>query len=240
MEEKQISRDKDRRILDRKSGTITSRMSELCREEPESRGVNTILGQGGWSLGNIDAVGLLLLNTRHALGAFQLTKTRAKFSTVLWNTDGKEYCDLFTSNVRKKETTWKVILMVKREIKEGAPSPLLLHRQRYYPVKTGRYVETHTKDLRRVRHPRTNSSVPCDAHTYARRRPLKFCNMLLFGLSEYLRDLPYPSAIVVTLTDIDNPQEKLAGYLESRIFPGHASALESRFSLLERELKWLS
>lgn len=130
--------------------------------------------------------------------------------------------------------------MVKREIKEGAPSPLLLHRQRYYPVKTGRYVETHTKDLRRVRHPRTNSSVPCDAHTYARRRPLKFCNMLLFGLSEYLRDLPYPSAIVVTLTDIDNPQEKLAGYLESRIFPGHASALESRFSLLERELKWLS
>lgn len=54
--------------------------------------------------------------------------------------------------------------------------------------------------------------------------------MLLFGLNEYLRDLPYPSAIVVTLTDIDNPQEKLAGYLESWIFPGHASALESRFS----------
>lgn len=52
-------------------------MSELCREEPESRGVNTILGQGGWSLGNIDAVGLLLLNTRHALGAFQFLKSRS-------------------------------------------------------------------------------------------------------------------------------------------------------------------
>ncbi|KAG7204661.1 hypothetical protein KM043_005076 [Ampulex compressa] len=62
--------------------------------------------------------------------------------------------------------------------------------------------------------------------------PSKFCNMLLFRLSEYLRGLAYPSAIVVALTDIDNPQEKLAGYLESRIFPGHASALESRPSFL--------
>lgn len=51
--------------------------------------------------------------------------------------------------------------------------------------------------------------------------------MLLFSLSEYLRDLAYPSPIVLALTDIDNPQEKLAGYLESRIFPGHASALEA-------------
>jgi len=51
--------------------------------------------------------------------------------------------------------------------------------------------------------------------------------MLLFGLSEYLRGRFYPSAIVVVLTDIDNPQEKLAGYLESWIFPGYASALES-------------
>ena len=50
--------------------------------------------------------------------------------------------------------------------------------------------------------------------------------MLLFSLSEYLRDLTYPSPIVLALTDIDNPQKKLAGYLESRIFPGHASALE--------------
>lgn len=50
--------------------------------------------------------------------------------------------------------------------------------------------------------------------------------MLLFSLSEYLRDLAYPSPIVPALTDIDNPQKKLAGYLESRIFPGHASALE--------------
>lgn len=50
--------------------------------------------------------------------------------------------------------------------------------------------------------------------------------MLLFSLSEYLRDLTYPSPIVLVLTDIDNPQKKLAGYLESRIFPGHASALE--------------
>lgn len=49
--------------------------------------------------------------------------------------------------------------------------------------------------------------------------------MLLFGSSEYLRDRFHPSAIVVALTDIDNPQEKLAGYLESRIFPGYASAL---------------
>lgn len=43
--------------------------------------------------------------------------------------------------------------------------------------------------------------------------------MLLFSLSEYLRDLAYPSPIVPALTDIDNPQKKLAGYLESRIFP---------------------
>lgn len=50
--------------------------------------------------------------------------------------------------------------------------------------------------------------------------------MLLFSLSEYLRDLACPSPIVPALTDIDNPQKKLAGYLESRIFPGHASALE--------------
>lgn len=59
----------------------------------------------------------------------------------------------------------------------------------------------------------------------------EFCNMLLFSLSEHLRDLACPSPIVLALTDIDNPQEKLAGYLESRIFPGHASALEALSSL---------
>lgn len=58
--------------------------------------------------------------------------------------------------------------------------------------------------------------------------------MLLFGLNEYLRSRFYPSAIVVVLTDIDNPQEKLAGYLESRIFPGYASALENRGPTPER------
>jgi len=64
--------------------------------------------------------------------------------------------------------------------------------------------------------------------------------MLLFGSSEYLRDRFYPSAIVVVLTDIDNPQEKLAGYLESQIFPGYASALESRPHSRTSRIKFVS
>lgn len=64
--------------------------------------------------------------------------------------------------------------------------------------------------------------------------------MLLFSLSEYLRDLAYPSPIVLALTDIDNPQEKLAGYLESRIFPGHASALECPSLQERRGIKFVS
>lgn len=73
------------------------------------------------------------------------------------------------------------------------------------------------------------------ARTYRRNRRWSeylrsFCNMLLFSPSEYLRGPGRPSPIVPALTDIDNPQEKLAGYLESRIFPGHASALEARAS----------
>jgi len=99
----------------------------------------------------------------------------------------------------------------------------------YKKVQRGREGErersTHEKN-HRSHHPRVRPRVRVYAHTHIGAR--RFCNMLLFGSSEYLRDRFHPSAIVVALTDIDNPQEKLAGYLEFRIFPGYASALENR------------
>lgn len=125
MEEKQIYRDKDGRILDRKSGTITSRMSELCREEPESRGVNTILGEEWSSLVNIDAVGLLLLNTRHALGAFQFLKSRSVSCET-----SRIFFQAALEKKEKKKKKRKKILLLSRPYNIHQISPYVLS----YPI----------------------------------------------------------------------------------------------------------